>query len=452
MKSFFIRLQLVIISVVLFLTFALMMGIVSHYNHRWDFTREKLYSLAEPTVELLKKLSDKPIEVLAFYPHDDQTKDNLETFLRQCRLQHPKFSYYFYDPDRMPSAAKKYKVQEPYTVVVRYGDLQEKIVGPTEESFANALLRLVKPQKYNVCFVTAHGEPTIGDRDRSGISFFAQALEENNYGIRETMLLGEKTPNECDVFVVAGPKKDFDFKDFEFLKKVFGLGKGILFLIDPMDPGQGKAFEAFLKEFDVVLGENVIIDKMSKLVGGDFLVPLVSQYVEDHPITAKFNKPTFFPVARSVNPATTVTAGVEVVPMALSGSGSWAESNLENLEKGDAAFDPDSDSPGPICLAVAVAKKSDNSAGGRMVVVGDSDFVTNAYFELSGNGSFAVNIAQWLAKDDRFISIRIKEPEFKPLFLTENQRWIFLAALIAGLPGIVIILGAFRVISRRRSL
>lgn len=429
-----------------------MMGIVTRYNLRWDLTREKIYSLAAPTVELLKKLSGKPVEVLAFYPHDDPARDNLETFLRQCRLHHSGFSYRFYDPDRVPSLAKQYQVQEPYTLVVRYAGLQEKVVQPNEEVFANALLRLARPKTYAVCFATAHGEPTVTEKDRTGISFLSQSLEQNSYRVRDTLLGGPEPLAQCDVFVIAGPKRDFDTPEFEFLNKAFEAGKGILFLLDPMDPGQGKAFIDFLNGFDAVVGGNVIIDKMSKLVGGDFLVPLVSQYVEDHPITARFNKPTFFPVTRSVNPSSNPSGKYEVVPLALSSSGSWAETNLQSLENGDASFEPESDTPGPMCVAVAAEAKPAGPAAGRIVIVGDSDFVTNGYFELSGNGAFVMNMIQWLAKDDRFIAVRTRQPEFKPLFLTEKQRWVFLAVLLGFLPGVFLIPGAVRVLLRRRAL
>jgi ABC-type uncharacterized transport system involved in gliding motility auxiliary subunit len=463
MKFFVIRLQLVFVSVILFLTFALMMGIVSRYNFRWDFTKEKLYSLNDPTVNLLRKLSDKALEVMVFYPHDDPAKDRLETFLRQCRLHHPKFNYHYYDPDRVPSLAKKYNVKDAYTLVILYGGAQEKVIAPSEEAFANALLRLAKPLKFNVCFATTHGEPSVGQKDRSGINLFAQSLEANNYGLKETLLGGgESTISQCDVFVIDGPKRDFDASEFDFLNKAFEQGSGILFLIDPMDIGQGKAFVDFFTGFGVTLGENVIVDKMSKLVGGDFLVPLVSQYVVEHPITAKFNQPTFFPVTRSVNPSTVAPENLDVVPLALSGSGSWAETNLATLENGDAAFDPETDTPGPICLAVAVEKKKTSAPqkaaaeapakSGRMVVVGDSDFVSNAYFELSGNGNFAVNMVQWLAKDDRFIAVHVREPEFKPLFLTEKQRLYFMVAVLAFLPGFFCVAGFLRVFLRKRAL
>lgn len=488
MKHFFMRFQLILVSAVLLLTLGIMMALVMKYNVRWDFTKEKLYSLTQPTVDLLKQLGDKKLEVLAFYPHDDRARESFELFLKQCQLRHPKLVYNFYDPDRIPSLAKKYHITAPYTVIVRYGDLQERIPSVSEENFTNALLRLARPRQMTVCFTATHGEPSVSVENREGMSLLARSLEENNYKVTDALLKESKETSSCQIFVIAGPHNEMDSDELDYLKKVFNRGGGILFLIDPMDPGQGISFVNFMADMGVTLGQDVVVDKMSKLVGGDFLVPLVSQYVVDHPITAKFNKPTFFPVARGVNPSTSAPAGLEVVPLALTSTGSWAETNLEVLEKGEANYEAETDLPGPISLAVAVARKppqspqtkeeptlaaetgktveagkvpeasqpgtgkDSNASLGRMVVVGDSDFVTNAYFDLSGNSDLVVNMIQWLVKDDRFISIRPREPEFKPLFLNERKQVITLLVSLASLPVLFLLIGATRVVLRKRSL
>jgi ABC-type uncharacterized transport system involved in gliding motility auxiliary subunit len=210
----------------------------------------------------------------------------------------------------------------------------------------------------------------------------------------------------------------------------------------------------------------------------------------DHPITRKFDKPTFFPVARSVNPSSNPPSGFEIVPLALTSTSSWAETDLTELEEGEAVYEVDRDLPGPISLAVAVEKKPDTmpqngdasapagegetskAAGlsaepqpqqtqdagqagqdpGRMVVVGDSDFATNAYFDLAGNGDLAISMVQWLGKDDRFISIRPREPEFQPLFLNERKQVIVMLFTLAGLPVLILFGGGVRVLLRKRSL
>ncbi|MCM8774756.1 MAG: GldG family protein [Candidatus Omnitrophica bacterium] len=464
MKHFFIRSQVIFVSVILLLTFAVMMALVMRFNSRWDFTKEKVYTMAETTSKLLRELRPGVVEVMAFYPHDDLARRDFEIFLKECQLRHPDFKYRFFDPDRVPRLAKEVQVKKQYTVILRYGGLQERIIRPDEESFANALFRLAHPKAYQVCFVSGHGEASVQQEDRTGVSIFKEALGVNNYKVKEIILTASKELKKCDVIVVAGPHRDLDAQEYSVLKKSFQRGQGILFLIDPMDPGTGLSFREFMKGFGIVLGEDVLVDKVSRMIGGDFLVPLVSQYVYQHPITANFDLPTFFPVARSVKPATDPVPGVEVVPLAFSGSGSWAETNLRALEEGEAAFQVENDLAGPICLAVAVeglekssvpfqgdASVSVSDPQHRMVVVGDSDFITNGYLELSGNEMLSLLMIQWLSKDTRSVTLQPRELEFKPLLLNPSQRLTVLSLTVGGFPLFFFAAGAVRILWRRRT-
>ena len=452
MKQLSIRFQLLIVSTLLLATFAMLMVIVMKYNHRWDLTENKIYSISDTTEAILSKMQSGPITVIAFYPHDDASRNVFEVFLKECELKHRRFRYAFHDPDRVPRLAKQHGVTEHYTVIIQYQGRTERIVRPTEEAFASALLKLENPREIRLCFVTGHGEASLQGEDRVGYQRFGDYLQDKNYTIQEVILTRGALPDRCDAMIIAGPHRELDSDESDLLRRALLSGRGILYLVDPMDPTAGDSFVRFMKEFGISLGRDVIDDKMSRLVGGDFLVPLVAQYVPEHPITKEFDQATFFPVARSVQPLPETPANYDVTPLAFSGSGSWAESDLETLEGGEAAFDAGADLSGPICVAVASEAKNEGQLpNGRVVVIGDSDFLTNAYLELSGNREFALNVLQWLTKDDRFISIHSREPEFQPLFLNKDQRWMAIAVCLVILPGLTLLLGGVRVLIRNRT-
>ena len=454
MRHAAIRSQLVLVSVILLATFIMMMALVKRYNSRWDLTQDKIFSLSEPTEKLLEELSSEPIDVMAFYPHEDEARRGLEVFFKQCELKHPAFKYRFYDPDRVPSLAKEYHIKDIYTVVIRYAGRQERVLLPNEESFTNALLRLAHPKRFEACFVTGHGEPLLSEENRTGFKMFRQALEDNSYGVHEIILDRDRVPELCQMAVVAGPHRNLSDNEFRILSRYFREGGSLLLLIDPMEEGEGKSFEDFLAGFGVELGRDVVVDKASRMVGGDFLIPLVNGYNNAHPITQHFNQPTFFPVARSVRPTLDdKDEGRRVEVLALTTSGSWAETDLKAVERGEASFDQNRDLAGPFPIAASVESKPDANAlqGGRMVVVGDSDFVSNGYFELSGNRDFALNSIQWLSRDDRFIQIRPRGAEFQPLYLMDRERTILFGAAVGGLPLFLLGLGSYQVIWRRRT-
>ncbi len=88
---------------------------------------------------------------------------------------------------------------------------------------------------------------------------------------------------------------------------------------------------------------------------------------------------------------------------------------------------------------------------GKIVVVGDSNFVSNSYIQMAGNRDLFLNIVNWLAEEHLLISIRKKAPGLSPVTLTAVEgRMVFWICVII-LPSLVMLLG-FAVITRNRSL
>ena len=85
-----------------------------------------------------------------------------------------------------------------------------------------------------------------------------------------------------------------------------------------------------------------------------------------------------------------------------------------------------------------------------LVVIGDSDFASNQYFNFSGNGDLFLNTASFLAEEENLISIRPKERKSSPVSLTRSQgMYILMLGLLT--PSLVIYIGV-RTWWRRRRL
>ena len=472
MKQFLLKFQLLFESVILLAIFALVYMVIQPFHERWDLTRDKVYSLPRATTGVLRDLKGRRIDLLLFFPQEDPSKQALEVFLKECRRHHPEFHYDFYDPNRRPQLARKFNIAEAKTVIFRSGDREERLIGPTEEGFTNAFLRLLHPKDLDVCFVTGHGEVVLDDSDTGGYQRFRDTLQGYNAKVHGIVLASDHVPGACQVVVVGGPRWDLTAAEFGDLDKAFREGKGVLLLIDPMDPGAGVAFMEFAKKYGVALGQNVLVDKVSRMVGGDFLMPLVSQYRVTHPVTKSMKQATFFPLARTVQPSTDVVTGLEVTPLAMSSDGSWAETDLPGLESGNATFDMKADIAGPLPVAVAIEKTGDLGFGtqdsknegpergaspeervphGRMIVVGDGDFLTNSYLELSGNKELGLNMIRWLASDDRFMDVRRPELRFNPLLLDVPRRTQLLILLLGVYPLVFFIFGGIYLVLRSRT-
>ena len=199
-------------------------------------------------------------------------------------------------------------------------------------------------------------------------------------------------------------------------------------------------------------------------------MPVVSEY-EPHAITERFGYATFFPFARSVEIAETKPEGVTLSPLAKTSPNSWSERELDQKE---VKFSPEKDKQGPVGLAAvaeveikaaepspapAEAAKPDETPAqpgtpdkkARIAVIGDSDFIKNRYYGLSGNGNFFLNVANWLTEEADLIAIQPKTRTPRTIQLTPSQgRLIFLASIVL-LPLAVLVVGV-SVWARRRSL
>jgi len=170
-----------------------------------------------------------------------------------------------------------------------------------------------------------------------------------------------------------------------------------------------------------------------------------------HPATKAMKQATFFPLVRTVQPSTDTNPDLEVTPLAMTSEGSWGETDLAALEDGNASFQMHADIAGPLPVIVAVEKKGDGKAGGRMIIAGDGDFLTNGYIDLSGNKELGLSLVRWLASDDRFMDVKRAELRFKPLLLDVTQRARLVILLLAVYPAAFFILGGIYLVIRSRT-
>ena len=110
-----------------------------------------------------------------------------------------------------------------------------------------------------------------------------------------------------------------------------------------------------------------------------------------------------------------------------SGDHTWAETGPL---QGEVGFDENQERQGPLDIGVAldreVASPADSASPARqqrILVIGDGDFLSNAYVGNSGNQELGIRLINWLASDDEFITIPAR---------TAPDLQLELAPLIAG--------------------
>lgn len=424
--------------------------LTAQHSARFDLTANKRFTLAEQTQKVLAGLG-QPVEATAFY-QEGGAKAQAESLLSLYAHASDRFTYRFVDADRDPALAKSLDVTRYGTVVLKVGDGQESLFTPDEQQLTNAIVRLTRKEAKKVYFLTGHGEKDIEDYDSQGISAARKTLSNQGYEVEKLLLASvADTPLDAAVIVMAGPRKTPLETELTALTAYLEKGGRLMVLVDPQE---AEGLNAFLAGLRVRLGQDVILDRVSRIFGGEYHIPLVQDYTS-HPITRNFSLMTFYPLARSVEVLENGPENVAAVGLARTTSQAWAETDLDRLASGEAEFNEDADTPGPVNIAaagvVSPPPDEDGAPGteGRFVVIGDSDFISNANINSEGNGDFFFACLGWLAEEGDLISIRPKQTQTQTLLLTPLTNTLAYLLPLAVLPLVVLFVGL--VVWRRRA-
>jgi ABC-type uncharacterized transport system involved in gliding motility auxiliary subunit len=430
---------------------ALVEAVSYRHNYRVDLTENRRHSLSSQTIKILQSL---PAEITAtgFFRADLPGKRAAEDLFRQYESSsRGKFKWKVVDPDREPGLAKRYGVESYGTVVLDTKTKSEKILDASEEKLTNGLVRVIREGKRTVYIVKGHGEHEVSNTDRSGFSEAKAALEQANYEVRELLLVREpKIPDDAALAILPGPKNDLLSPELAALDAYIARGGKVFFMVNPY---QAEGLTSYLATYGIALGNDLVIDRLSRAFGGDFVVPAIYQY-ETHPITKDFGSTlTFFPLTRSVDIQAKPPQGVTAQILARSGPGSWGETTRSELDRGAVTMDA-KDRPGPVPVAAVATVDASNpgkkDAKARIVAFGTSNLASNQFLNVQGNRDLFLNTVSWLAEEENLVAIRPRAPKQSPVFLTAAQGRLVFWIPVVLLPAAAMAGGISVAIHRRR--
>jgi ABC-type uncharacterized transport system involved in gliding motility auxiliary subunit len=463
-------------SVLLLLAILVGVNYVAGRQHRrWDLTEGGQFTLSDQSRKVLEGLkSPVTVKVFAKDTEFQRFRDRLEGYAYAS----PQVKVEYIDPDKQPAVARQWQVQQYGTIAVDYNGRIERITADTEQDITNAIVKAVEGGEKKVYFTQGHGERDTTSADqRTGYNAIAAALQRDNFAVEKVVLAQQQdVPADAAVLVIAGPKTDFLQPEIDMVRRYLDKGGKALLMLDPpdgVDAAPLTGLIAVARDWGMEVGNNIVVDVSSvgQMLGAGPSMPVVATY-PDHPITENFGLITAFPLARSVTPVEGGTNGRTAQPIATTSAQSWAETDLAAVFGGKpvARDEGTGDKAGPITLAAAIGidapsapatpppappvpgqpqPETPRAPQTRMVVIGDSDFASNAVLGTQGNRDFFLNAVNWVAQQENLIAIRPKQAGDRRVTMTEDQQRRVLYLSVLGLPLVVAALG-FWAWSRRR--
>lgn len=411
------------------------------YNKRYDLSESGVFSLSPQAQSVLGSVQ-QDVEMQAFL--EGGHNPEIETLLDSFSYASPRVRTTLVDPDKQPELTEKYGVRAYGTVRVAYGEQSTTVAQPSEESLTNAIIKVTKESTQSVCFVAGEGEPDIDDRD--GAQGFAEAklaLDNENYATRKLILIQEgKVPDDCNILVVAAPQRPLLPQQIDAISAFLRKGGKAIFMLPPRE---GNELEPLLAEFGVKLGNDAVVDEVVRLFQGPQLGlnPIVNTYGA-HPITKDIKERTVFPLTRSVNPGD-AKPGLTVVSLAKTSASSWAETDLTTLFDAQSAVLEESDTKGPVSIAVASAADLKQLGMGegeaRLVVYGTAAFADNKNINTLYNRDLFLNSVGWLSSQEELLSIRPRTVRASRVQFSEEQATAIFYLSVLIIPELLMIAG-----------
>jgi ABC-type uncharacterized transport system involved in gliding motility auxiliary subunit len=448
---------------------------------RVDMTEEGRYSLSEQTVTMLKAL-DTPVHITFF--HDPMMRETVELY-ELIAKQTDKVTLELYDPMLNPAQARLRGVQFAGTAIMESEGRKLQVNGDKETDIANGILRVSMRVQQTLCFLDGHREPDPFSQEshdhlegaaghshglgvqyvlheQHGMAKARNALETMNYKVEKISLMRSPSAealSHCSLLIVAGPKLELLPPEVAAIRAFLAAGGNAFLMLDPF---VRTGLEPVLREYGVVANDDIVIDE-SNHFWADPSSPAVSDY-NYHQI-ARDLPLTFFPGARSLSPTSQRIPGVNVIPLVNSSKQSFGETDPQR-----ARFDKGKDLPGPTTLRAVArrrpaaaddpvyrsaqealsgsargttqeAPRNTATARSRIAVVGDSDFATNSFFHIMGNGKLFLNTVNYLAARENLIGLEPRTYELPRVNLTNRQMkgTFFLSVIL--IPALLAVIG-----------
>ncbi len=441
------------------------------HNHRWDLTKNKSHSLALQSRQVLEKLDRDTLNLTVYVFHrgesDLRSRQQLIDLLETYALESKRFRHETVDIDRNPLLAMQLGITSTSTVLIRYGEKNEKVFSEQEAKITSAIDNLLGGAapgiKGPVYFTTGHGEPGADEGDSYSFSRARQIIEQEIGPVREAFLAtGKGVSDSCDILVVAGPEKDFLPVETQAIDSFLARGGRVLYLLEPF---MADSLAAGLRRYGVRVGDDIVVDLLRGSINSPFAF-LVKDY-PTHDITRFFEVGTVFDMVRSVEPDSIPAPGVTVNRFLESSEKSRAESDRSMLQQHfDLVAQMAMDQGRKVCLGVSAelsasffgqagstAAAADSTAAGkreaRLIVIGDRDFATDAYLEQLGNRDLLLNCLRWLRGQSEEITIQPRETENTPLVMEQSDMLTMIVVTLVALPLVIILTGLFIWLRRR---
>ena len=445
------RLVSAVMALLIVVLASLLAWLSARYTVEFDWTRNGRHTLSEASKQVLSRM-EGPITITAYSREEAGLRDAVKKFIRRYQKIKPDIELHFVNPDVAPDEIRSLGITSYNELDIRYQRRSQHVQPGDEEEFTNALQRLARGAEHWLAFIEGHGERSPLGEANFDLKQWVQQLEKRGFRAQPVNLANiQAVPENTRVLIIAGPQVDLLPGEIKLVLDFVEQGGNLLWLADP---GALHGLEGLAEKLHTRLDTGTVIDSAGRLLGLDdptIVIETASLY-PPHPATAGFTYTTLFPGVTSVT--TAAPSPWRMQPLLTTGDHAWRETG--KLE-GEVSFDEGQDVKGPLNIGLTLEREPEQAQGEisaqrtqRIMVIGDGDFLSNAYVGNSGNQELGIRLVNWLSNDDDFIAIPARTAPDMQLELSPVASGIIAFGFLIVLPLLLLGTGALIWWQRRK--
>jgi ABC-type uncharacterized transport system involved in gliding motility auxiliary subunit len=418
-----LRVQDGVFVLLLVLIIGLLGWLGQRYSVEFDLTASNRNSLSQASRELLDKMTG-PVRIDAYARELEfsPTRRQISDLVHLYQARKGDIQLKFINPDSNPQQVRDQGISMEGELVVHYHGRQQHLTDISEQALSNTLLRLMRTGDKPVYFLTGHGERHRQGHNNQDLGLFTTKLSKAGFRLHDWNLTEQhKLPGDATLLVIASPQRDYLPGEVKLLQKYIEDGGNLLWL---MEPGGLRGLGDLASRLGMEQVPGTIADPSGELLGlNNAAFTLISDY-PDHPVTRDLDSVTLLPLASALESAE--GTDWQVTPLLTTSSDSWSETGkLSRLIH----YDAEEDIAGPLVVAYALDRHpGDEVSSGdtappeqRVVVMGDGDFLSNAYLGNGANLNLGTALFNWLSHEDDVLPIQTRSTKDIRLDLGQSE-------------------------------
>lgn len=416
------RLHAVAQFILVFLILAAVNTIAMRNYKRIDTTLGRDFTLSAQTVAYLAQI-EQPIKVVVTLSDQDNdlgirdifydVKSLLNEYEYETRNNGTnRIQVEYIDIYKQASKAKELGIDQEDSIIFLSGPQTKRVIPINklyhmvnnelheflgESVFTQSVLEVSQKNPPHIYFTSGHGELDLQNfTSAQGISRLQDELKSRNIKVSTLNLASQnKVPENASLLIIPGPKTRFLPQEQELLKTYLRRSSGRLLVL--LEPGDQHGLDDLLFDWGILTDNAIAVetDRASVINGGDLMIRRYSSHaITDELLEMGLHITTDRARVVREDPGRPIDDSLIVTELMETSSQSWGEKNYATEET--PTYDPAIDLVGPIRVGAISERKVDSSLGisipgGRLTVIGSSNFITNNRIQASGNLFLVLN-------------------------------------------------------------